>query len=129
MDNVEKLLKTTVEELEKLLNARNVMGDPIDRGETTIIPMVSYGFGFGAGGGDEKKGSGTGAGGGIKPLGAIIIDASGARVEGVQSAASNLATIIGRTAERVFERASANRTERANESNDNTAEAGPKTGA
>lgn len=115
MENVEKLLKTTVEELDKLLNAGKVLGEPIDRGTTTIIPMVSYGFGFGAGSGAESGkggGGGTGAGGGIKPLGAIIIDDAGARVEGIQTAASSLASVIGRTAERVLDRATAARKDR-----------------
>jgi len=88
MENVEALLKGTVEELDRLLNAKNVLGDPIEKGAATVIPIVSYGFGFGAGGGADGKsgqGAGTGAGGGIKPLGAIIIDDQGARVESVQA--------------------------------------------
>ena len=47
MDNVEGLLKGTVEELERLLNAKNVLGDPIEKDGSTIIPIVSFGFGFG----------------------------------------------------------------------------------
>lgn len=101
MEDVEKLLKGTVEELDRLLNARNVLGDPIEKGDATIIPIVSFGFGFGAGGmSDTKTGarSGTGAGGGIKPLGAIIIDKDGARVEAVKGVASDIAEVIAETA-------------------------------
>ncbi|MCP4384566.1 MAG: sporulation protein YtfJ [Hyphomicrobiales bacterium] len=110
MDDVERLLKGTVEELDKLLNARNVLGDPIERDGSTIIPLVSYGFGFGAGGGTDTKksgtGAGTGAGGGIKPLGAIIFDKDGARVEAVKGAVSNVAEVIGDAAARVIDRKS-----------------------
>ena len=78
MDNIENLLKGTVEELDRLLNAKNVLGDPIEKEGSIVIPMVSYGFGFGAGGtsgGKAGSGGGTGAGGGIKPLrGADAID-------------------------------------------------------
>ncbi|MDU8911622.1 GerW family sporulation protein [Aestuariicoccus sp. MJ-SS9] len=98
MDNVETLLKGTVEELDRLLNAKNVLGDPIERAGKTVIPIVSYGFGFGAGGsrgGKSGDGSGTGGGGGIKPLGAIIFDENGARVEAVKGAVSNLAEVVG----------------------------------
>ncbi|WP_417207386.1 GerW family sporulation protein [Antarctobacter sp.] len=109
MDDVERLLKGTVEELEKLLNAKNVLGDPIERDGATVIPIVSYGFGFGfgAGGGtgtDSGKGSGagTGAGGGIKPLGAIIIDQNGARVEAVKGAANSLAAAVTEVAGKVI---------------------------
>tara|TARA_R110002051_G_scaffold136222_1_gene208931 strand:- start:544 stop:903 length:360 start_codon:yes stop_codon:yes gene_type:complete len=109
MEDVERLLKGTVEELEKLLDARNVLGEAIERDGTTIIPMVSYGFGFGAGGGTSQKNganSGTGAGGGIKPLGAIIIDKSGARVEGIKGAVSSIAEVVGEVAAHAVDKAS-----------------------
>ena len=98
MENVERLLKGTVEELDQLLNAKNVLGDPIKKDDATVIPIVSYGLGFGADGGADVKsgeGAGTGAGGGIKPLGAIIIDQRGAQVESVHGAMSTLAAVLG----------------------------------
>ncbi len=107
MTDVEALLKSTVEELDRLLNAKNVLGDAIEREGATIIPLVSYGFGFGAGGGADQKsgqGGGTGAGGGIKPMGAIIIDDSGARVEGFKGAVTSLAKVIGETAAHAMDR-------------------------
>lgn len=107
MENVERLLKGTVDELDRLLNAKNVLGEPIERDGVTIIPMVSYGFGFGAGGGaDQKKGQGAGTGGagGIKPVGAIVIDQHGARVEGMKGAMTSLVETIGEAASRVMER-------------------------
>ncbi len=108
MENVERLLKGTVEELDRLLNAKNVLGDPIEKGSATVIPIVSYGFGFGAGGGASPKtgdGAGTGAGGGIKPLGAIIIDSDGARVESVQGPMTTFAEVIGKTAGKAIDKA------------------------
>jgi uncharacterized spore protein YtfJ len=109
MSNVETLLKGTVEELDRLLNAKNVLGDPIEKGSATVIPIVSYGFGFGAGGGSSQKtgdGAGTGAGGGIKPLGAIIIDDAGARVESVQGAMTTFAEVLGKAADKAIDKAS-----------------------
>ncbi len=109
MENVERLLKGTVEELNRLLNAKNVLGDPIEKNGSTVIPIVSYGFGFGAGGttgGKNGAGGGTGGGGGIKPLGAIIIDPEGARVEAVQGAMTTFAEVIGETASRAIDRQS-----------------------
>lgn len=107
MADVAQLLKSTVDELEKLLNAKNVLGDPIEREGATVIPIVSYGFGFGAGGGNNPKtgdGAGTGGGGGIKPLGAIIFDKDGARVEAVKGAFSNMADVIKETATAAIEK-------------------------
>ena len=93
MEDVERLLKGTVEELDRLLDAKHVLAEPIEKDGVTVIPLVSYGFGFGAGGGDNPKsgtGSGTGAGGGIKPRGAIIIDDKGVRVESLKAGMSNV---------------------------------------
>ena len=110
MEDVDRLLKTTVEELDRLLNAKNVLGAPIEKDGFTIIPMVSYGFGFGAGGGaDQKKGQGggTGGAGGIKPIGAIIIDKEGARVEGVKGAVTSLVETISEVTARALDKSAA----------------------
>lgn len=107
MEDVERLLKGSVEELDKLLNAKNVLGDPIERDGATVIPIVSYGFGFGAGGSAAAKGgpsAGTGAGGGIKPLGAIIFDSEGARVESIKGTLTNMTEIIAETATAVADK-------------------------
>jgi uncharacterized spore protein YtfJ len=109
MDDVEKLLKGTVEELDQLLNAKNVLGDPIERDGAMVIPIVSYGFGFGAGGSlTQKSGSsaGTGAGGGIKPLGAIIFDQDGARVESIKGALTSMTEIAAEAATAVADKVS-----------------------
>lgn len=107
MANVEHLLKNTVEELDRLLNAKNVLGDPIEKDGSTVIPIVSYGFGFGAGGNEGGKsgdGGGTGGGGGIKPIGAIIIDSKGARVEAMKGTISGLAEVVGDVATSALEK-------------------------
>jgi uncharacterized spore protein YtfJ len=106
MDDVEKLLKGTVEELDRLLSAKNVLGAPIEKDGATVIPIVSYGFGFGAGGAQTKTGpsGGTGAGGGIKPVGAIVFDKDGARVEAVKGTMSSMADVVRDVAAAAVER-------------------------
>lgn len=107
MQDIEVLLKGTVEELDKLLKAKNVLGDPIERDGATVIPIVSYGFGFGAGGNVGRKSgdsAGTGAGGGIKPLGAIIFDKDGARVESVKGALTSMTEIAADAATTVMDK-------------------------
>lgn len=108
MEDVERLLKGTVEELDRLLNAKNVLGAPIERDGSTVIPMVSYGFAFGAGGGSDQKagqGGGSGGGGGIRPIGAIVFDEAGARVEGVHGSGTSIVEAIGEAAAKVMDRA------------------------
>ena len=63
--------------------------------------------GTGTGGADGSGGSGTGAGGGIKPLGAIIFDAKGARVEAVKGAITSLAEVLGEAAAHAMDKHSA----------------------
>lgn len=112
MEDVERLLKGTVEELDRLLNAKNVLGAPIEKDGATIIPLVSYGFGFGAGGGDDQKkgrGGGSGAGGGIKPVGAIIVDKDGVRVEGIKGGMTSVFGALGEAAAHAMDRSSAHK--------------------
>ena len=92
------------------MSAKNVLGDPIERDSATVIPIVSYGFGFGAGGSVAQKtgnSAGTGAGGGIKPLGAIIFDQDGARVESVKGALTDMTEIAADAATVVMDKMTA----------------------
>ena len=98
MENVETLLKTSLSEIEKLLNTKTVVGEPTKIGDTTLIPLLSVGFGFGAGGGvgtagkkgetGEGTGAGVGGGGGVKPIAMIIIDPNGVRIEPIKGTAA-----------------------------------------
>ena len=58
MEDVEKLLKTAMGEIERMLNTKTVVGEPITIEGNTLIPLVSVGFGFGAGGGTGTMKSG-----------------------------------------------------------------------
>jgi uncharacterized spore protein YtfJ len=91
MNDIENLLKATFEEMQKIMSAKTVVGEPIAVEGRTLIPLVSIGMGFGAGGGSGKgkdTGDGGGAGGGvgIKPVALIVIDQEGVRVEQLKSA-------------------------------------------
>ncbi len=68
MEIVENLVKTSLGEIEKVLTARTVVGDPITIEDITLIPVISVGFAFGAGGAEgkgESKSRGEGAGSGV----------------------------------------------------------------
>ena len=110
---VENLVKTTLGEIEKVLNTRTVVGEPLKIEGVTLIPLISVGFGFGAGGGQGKgeakqKGEGTGGGSGggawVRPKAVVIIDAQGARVEPILSSASYAAQKIGENIPNLVER-------------------------
>jgi len=117
LEEVEKLVITSLEEIEKALSARTVVGEPIVIDGVNIIPLLSVGFGFGAGGGSGKaearqKGEGIGAGTGgaawVKPIAVIIIDKEGVRIEaikgGLTSAMEKIGTAIPEVMEKWWER-------------------------
>lgn len=68
------------ERLEKFFTSKTVVGEKIQIGDTTLIPLVSLSFGLGTGGGAGSKGKpgeGEGGGGGIgakaSPIAIIVI--------------------------------------------------------
>jgi len=109
MNNIENLFDKAISEIERMLNTKTVVGDPITVEGTTLIPLVSVGFGFGVGAGqatESQKGSGqgggTGGGGGVKPIALVIINKEGVRVEPIKSGTASVlekvAEVIGKTA-------------------------------
>jgi len=97
MKEIEKLFDKTVDELERMLNSKSVVGDPITIEDNTIIPLVNIGFGFGAGGGQGSEpqkcsgqGGGSGGGGGVKPVALIIINKDGVRIEPIKSGTTSV---------------------------------------
>ena len=124
MEIVEALVKTTLEEIEKVLSTRTVVGEPITIEGVTLIPLISVGFGFGAGGGSgrgETKQKGEGAGGGtgggawIRPKAIIIIDKGGVRIEPVMGSVSTAIEKIGEAIPRMMEKFMEKREERKKE--------------
>ncbi|MDH5473389.1 MAG: spore germination protein GerW family protein [Gammaproteobacteria bacterium] len=104
MKNVENLFNTTITEIERMLNTKTVVGEPMTVEGNTLIPLVSVGFGFGAGGGEGTEqgkcggtGGGTGGGGGVKPVALIVINKDGVRVEPIKSGASSAVEKIAET--------------------------------
>jgi uncharacterized spore protein YtfJ len=117
MDDVEKLVKTTLGEIEKVLDSKTVVGEPIVIEGTTLIPLMSVGFGFAAGGGSGKGetketteggGSGSGGGAGVRPIAIIVIDKDGVRIEpikgGISAAIEKLSESIPDVAAKITEK-------------------------
>jgi uncharacterized spore protein YtfJ len=113
MEHVENLLKATLAEVERLLNTRTVVGDPITVEGHTLIPLVAIGFGFGGGGGSGKDqktasreglGAGSGGGGGVKPVAVIVVNKDGVRVESVRRGAATMVEKVGEAVGKIMEK-------------------------
>ncbi|MBA1342787.1 MAG: hypothetical protein C5S52_04230 [ANME-2 cluster archaeon] len=76
---VEELMQEVVEQLEKLVTTRTIVGEPITVAGKTVIPISKVSFGFGSAGGeckrDEESGFGGGGGGGakIEPVAFLVV--------------------------------------------------------
>ena len=104
MEDIDSLFDKAVSEIERMLNTKTVVGEPMTVEGNTLIPLVSVGFGFGVGTGkgtDPKRGSGTGGGtgggGGVKPVALIIINADGVRVEPIKSGTTSVLEKVAET--------------------------------
>jgi len=112
MEIVESLTRTTLEEIEKVLTTRTVVGEPITIEDKTLIPLISIGFGFGAGGGSgkgEAKQKGEGAGGGtgggawVRPIAVVVMDKEGVRIEPIRRGLSTMIEKMSETMPRMME--------------------------
>ena len=78
---IEKLAETLLEKLRFITQAETVVGQPIQSGDTTIVPVsrVSVGFGFG---GHQGKGDTSASGGGaaVDPVAFLVIKGDDIRV-------------------------------------------------
>lgn len=97
MEDIDNLFDKAVSEIDRLINSKTVVGEPMKVGNNTLIPLVNVGFGFGVGAGqgsEPKKGSGhgggTGGGGGVKPVALIIVNDDGVRVDSVKSGSASV---------------------------------------
>ncbi len=111
MKDVENLFSKAIAEIERMLNTKTVVGEPIVVEGNTLIPLVSVGFGFGVGGGegtDPNKGGGTGGGtgggGGVKPVAMIVVNKDGVRIEPIKG---GTASVLEKVVETVGKAASA----------------------
>lgn len=79
-------IKTSVEELRKLISVDNVIGKPIETEDKILIPVMRMGVGFGAGenilGNDGNDAVGAGAG--VEPISMVLIPKKGNDAEGVR---------------------------------------------
>ncbi|MBE6509253.1 MAG: sporulation protein [Methanobrevibacter sp.] len=79
-------IKTTVEELRKLISVDNVIGTPIETEDKILIPVMRMGVGFGAGEslfGNEGSDA-AGAGAGVEPISMVMLPKKGNDAEGVR---------------------------------------------
>ncbi|RKZ31931.1 sporulation protein [bacterium] len=75
----EDILKVILDKVEVVAKAKTIIGDPIEFGGNTIVPVCKIGVGFGAGGnegsGEKRADKGGGGGGGfsVEPIAFLVV--------------------------------------------------------
>ncbi len=70
--NCNESMNAIFEKLENFLKTKTVVGEPMQIGDTTIVPFISLCFGVGVGGGSGTDSQGNGGDGGGSGTGAKI---------------------------------------------------------
>lgn len=94
-------LEALVSHLENMVQAKTVVGEPIESNGKTIIPLIKVRVGFGSGGGEGNapqqgtgKGEGGGAGMSISPTALLIVDENGAQVYSLSQKGGGLSKLM-----------------------------------
>jgi uncharacterized spore protein YtfJ len=130
---VEPDVKTTVDELLKVISTKNVIADPIEIGDNVVITITKVGLGFGAGTGEgrgERGVGGTGKGGGgvagVSPVAVIIVHKSMKGPEGIEvrslTPPSAVGKVISEIATTIMDRVAAKNKAKAENKTENTTE-------
>ena len=84
----EAIIKTLMDEIKSITRTETILGDPINVGSNTIIPVCRIMVGFGAGGGEgemkEKQGGSGGGGLKVEPAAFIVIKGDEVTIHGAK---------------------------------------------
>jgi uncharacterized spore protein YtfJ len=74
-----EILDTLMKNLKEILSTKTIVGEPVQAGSMTILPIMKVSLGFGAGTGQQRTADGNASGGGggglsIVPVGFLIIE-------------------------------------------------------
>lgn len=82
---ITQMMDVTIDKIREMGDVKTVIGDPIQAGDTTIIPVSKVSYGFASGGSDlpakqnpkDLFGGGAGAGVTVQPVAFLIINKDG----------------------------------------------------
>jgi uncharacterized spore protein YtfJ len=96
--NLTDVIKTAMDQIQYIAKTETVIGEPIQSGNVTLIPVskISIGFAAGGAGNESKAGSGAGTGGGINitPVAFITIVDDKVQVHPVSKSDPGLGKIL-----------------------------------
>jgi len=74
-NNFNSVMTSLLKGVDSVLSTKTVVGEPINVGDTILVPLVDVSFGLGAGAGnqDKKNKGGGGVGGKMSPSAILVI--------------------------------------------------------
>lgn len=94
--SVETLIEKVMGELHRIVQTETVIGEPVQVGKVTLIPVSKISFGFGAGGQEGKGQSGTGGGATVEPIAFLVIDEDGrVQILNLKDKEASLGQLVG----------------------------------
>lgn len=74
-NNFNSVMTSLLKGVDSVLSTKTVVGEPINVGDTILVPLVEVSFGLGAGAGnqDKKSSGGGGVGGKMSPSAILVI--------------------------------------------------------
>lgn len=74
-ENFNSVMTSLLKGVDSVLSTKTVVGEPINVGDTIIVPLVDVSFGLGAGAGtkEKKTNGGGGVGGKMSPSAILVI--------------------------------------------------------
>ena len=74
-NNFNSVMTSLLKGVDSVLSTKTVVGEPINVGDTILVPLVDVSFGLGAGAGnqDKKSNGGGGVGGKMSPSAILVI--------------------------------------------------------
>ena len=74
-ENFNSVMTSLLKGVDSVLSTKTVVGEPINVGDTILVPLVDVSFGLGAGAGtkDKKNNGGGGVGGKMSPSAILVI--------------------------------------------------------
>lgn len=82
---INQMMNITMEKIREMGDVKTIIGDPIEAGDTTIIPVSKVSYGFASGGSDlpakqnpkDLFGGGAGAGVTVQPIAFLVVSKDG----------------------------------------------------
>lgn len=93
--NIDQIASSVLEQLRSLAKTETVIGEPVQAGDFTIIPVSRVSIGFGTGGNQGKsETAGTGGGAVVEPIAFLVMNGEEVKLMPVHQSSNALHKVV-----------------------------------